>query len=228
MFCLVLAENTLEKVYDILKREKNHTDLFELRLDFLDKIEEGLLERVLSEPYHFICTVRAKAEGGKKEILNSKRWEILEYCGKKGAYLLDVEWKSLFFGKYKTLIKKSPLFPEKILFSYHDFEKTPSLGTLKRLLKRASSEGVKWFKIATFVKTFSEVIGLLSLIPYGKALGMEVVAFGMGETGKLSRILCLLAGSPFTYVFPRGGYPLAPGQLDIISAQKIYETLKNV
>lgn len=228
MFCVVLAENSLEKLYAKLKGENKHTDLFELRLDFLDTIEESLLEEILAKPYRFICTVRAKAEGGKKEVANSKRWKILEYCGKKGAYLVDVEWKNLFYGRYKSLIKKSSLFPEKVLFSYHDFEKTPSLKTLKGLLKRASSEGVKWFKITTFVKTFSEAIDLLSLIPYGKSLGIEVIAFGMGEIGKLSRILCLFAGAPFTYVFPKDGHPLAPGQLDILSAKKIYETLKNV
>ena len=228
MLCLVLAEGTLEKVQDKLERWKEHTDLFELRLDYLEKIEESALEKLLSKPYRFICTVRAKEEGGKRDIPVFERWKILEHCGKKGAYLLDVEWKSLFFGKYKSIIKKSPFFPEKILFSYHNFEKTPPLSALKGLIRRASSEGIKWFKVATTVTSFSEALSLLSLIPYGKSLGMEVIAFGMGEAGKLSRILCLFAGSPFTYVFPSGESPLAPGQLDLLSAKKLYETLKNV
>lgn len=228
MFCLVLAENTLESVYQQIERGKEYTDLFELRLDYLEKLDNFALEDLLSKPYRFICTVRAKREGGKREIPSLKRWEILEFCGKKGAFLIDVEWKSLFFGKYKFLVKKSSLFPDRILFSYHDFEKKPSLKTLKGLLKRASLEGAKWFKITTHVKNFSEAIELLSLISYGKSLGLEVVAFGMGEAGKLSRILSLFVGSPFTYVFPKDGRPIAPGQLDIVSAKNLYEALKGV
>jgi len=228
MFCLVLAENTIEDLYGALEEGKNYTDLFELRLDYLEKIDKDSLEGILKAPYRFICTVRAKEEGGKREISPFQRWEILEFCGNKGAYLIDVEWKSLFFGKYKTLIKKSPLFPKKILFSYHNFEGTPSLKVLKVLLKRASLEGVKWFKITTLVKDFSEALELLGLISYGRDLGMEILAFGMGEVGKLSRVLCLLAGSPFTYVFFPKGRPLAPGQLDIVSAKNLYEALRNV
>lgn len=228
MFCLVLAENTLEKVYEELEKGKAYTDLFELRLDYLERIEKSALEEILSKPYRFICTVRAKREGGKREIPPSERWKLLEFCGEKGAYLIDVEWKSLFFGKTKILIKKSSLFPEKILFSYHNFERTPSLGALKRLLKKASSEGVRWFKITTLVETFSQALELLSLISYGESLGMKVIAFGMGEAGKLSRILCLFTGAPFTYVFPEKGIPLAPGQLDIATAKNLYEILSHV
>ncbi|BAU23982.1 3-dehydroquinate dehydratase [Caldimicrobium thiodismutans] len=228
MFCVVLAGETWEEIYTQIEGAKTLTHLFELRLDYLEDFAEKELTKILERNYRFICTFRSKEEGGRKSCSPEKRWEILSKSASLGAYLIDVEWKHLYLGKLKSSIKKSPFFPEKILFSYHNFQETPPLKSLKDLLRRASLEGARWFKITTLVKSFSESLNLLSLIPYGKELGIEVIAFGMGEKGKLSRILSLLSGAPFTYVFPQGGKALAPGQLDLIQAKRLYEVLTSV
>ncbi len=227
MFCAVLAGDTWEEIYSQLERASEHTDLFELRLDYLEEPVERELPEILKKPYRFICTYRAKEEGGKKALSPAKRWEILTLAAESGAFLIDVEWRHLY-GKLRSPLKNSPFFPEKILLSHHNFQETPPLKTLRALLRKVSSEGAKWFKITTLVKSFSEALNLLNLIPYGHDLGMEVIAFGMGEKGKLSRVLSLFSGSPFTYVFPPGERPFAPGQLDLIQAKSLYEVLINV
>jgi 3-dehydroquinate dehydratase-1 len=50
----------------------------------------------------------------------------------------------------------------------------------------------------------------------------------MGKEGKLSRILCLFSGSPFTYVVLSREEAVAPGQLDIQSAMEIYNFIKQM
>jgi len=231
MFALVLAERTLSSLRERVRAYLEKNNLFELRLDYLERIEEEALKEFLTEFQNrasFIFTLRANSEGGKCEKEGYERWKILEELAPFGATLIDLEYQLCFKGNLKRIIKKSPLFPEKILFSYHNFEGTPPLKELQVLLKKAKKEGIKWFKIATLTSSFGEAFQLLTLIPFGKSLGLEVIAFGMGKEGRLSRVLNLLAGSPFTYCFPDGGEALAPGQLSLSEAKRLYEFLKNV
>lgn len=227
MFCVVVAEPSWERVFDCIRAEARHTDLFELRLDFLEEpLEERTLKDLFSLPYKFICTYRDHREGGRKRASTLERWKILELCGRLGAYLIDVEMRA--FGEIKTQIKESGLFPERVLISYHNFEKTPVDGVLKGFLRRLRVEGVKRVKIATMARDLSEALRVLSTIPRGRELGLEVIAFGMGEGARLSRILNLLLGSPFTYVFPEQGKSVAPGQMVLSEAKKLYEVLSSV
>jgi len=228
MFALVLAEKKLSSLREKVKAYAQETSLFELRLDYLEKIDLKELKGLLSEGPSFILTLRAKAEGGQSEDPPQVRWKILEEAFQLGASLIDLEYRLCFTGNLKRLIKQSPLFPEKILFSYHHFEGTPPLKELQTLLKRAKKEGIKWFKIATLTSSFGEALQLLTLIPFGRELGLKVVALGMGKEGRLSRVLNLLAGSPFTYCSPDGAEALAPGQLSLSEAKRLYEVLKGV
>ncbi|MFN4132580.1 MAG: type I 3-dehydroquinate dehydratase [Caldimicrobium sp.] len=226
MFCVVLAHPTWEGIYSQFEKSKPHTDLFELRLDSLQEISLEHLKSFLHLPYRFICTYRAYEEGGWKQVDPLERWKILEICCNEGAYLVDFEWKIFF--KIQSILERSPYFPQKILFSYHHFQTTPSLKVLKGYLKKASNLGIKWFKITTFTERIENSLEFLTLIRYGKNLGLEIVAFNMGEKVKLSRVLSLFLGAPFTYVFPPSEKPLAPGQMDLLEAKRLWEILKNV
>ncbi len=227
MFCLVIAEPSWERIIERIRSELVHTDLFEVRLDYLeDPIEESRLKELFSLPCRIICTYRDYREGGKKKVSPVKRLEVLELCVKLGAYLIDFEWRAL--GAVRSSILKSKFFPEKTLISYHNFDVTPSTASLKKFLKRLSLEGIKRVKIATYAKNLSESLRVLLCIPFGKELGLEVIAFGMGERAKVSRVLNLLLGSPFTYVVASEGDAVAPGQMTISEAKRIYEVLRNV
>lgn len=88
--------------------------------------------------------------------------------------------------------------------------------------------GIKRAKIVCMCKTLEESFRLLNLIFKAKEMGIELISFGMGEKGRLSRILSLFCGSPFTYVIFSKKEMVAPGQFDIKSAKKIYNTLKEI
>ena len=72
-------------------------------------------------------------------------------------------------------------------------------------------------KIVTTAKTEYDVPKILCL--YSKASGLSLVAFCMGEIGKISRVICLYMGSPFTYVSL--GKPIAPGQYSLREIRKL-------
>ncbi len=236
MFCLSVGEKNWAKVLEVIKQNCQLTNLFEIRLDYLEeevsqsKIS-GFFEEIgdYQSPYgiyqglRFIFTFRHAYEGGKREIPEEERLKVLRYCLDIGADLVDLEWQAL-----KRYIKKEGKLPfslEKTLVSFHDFRKTPSDKVLKGMLRRMSEVGVSKAKVVCYSDKPEDGVRLLSLIPYGKRLGMDVVAFGMGDKLSWTRVVSLVLGAPFTYVSQDKGNGTAPGQLSISLAKKLYEGL---
>ena len=75
----------------------------------------------------------------------------------------------------------------------------------------------KFVKIVTSAKTINDSSKVLSL--YNNSSKTNLIAFAMGDYGRMSRILCLYLGSPFTYVSL--GKPIAPGQFSLEQVKKI-------
>jgi 3-dehydroquinate dehydratase-1 len=232
MFCLSVGEKTWSKTLEAIQKNAHLTHLFEIRLDYL---EDELSPKSISSfilscraerdapSFKFIFTCRLPEEGGKRPVPEEERLRILKHCLEMGAYLVDLEWKSL-----QGFIKKhgNPPFPlDRTLVSFHDFEGTPNDRALKGLMKSLSQASVKLAKVVCFSEKPEDGLRLLSLIPYGRRLGIEVVAFGMGEKLSWTRIVSLILGAPFTYVSASKDGGTAPGQLDILSAKSLYEGL---
>jgi 3-dehydroquinate dehydratase-1 len=236
MFCLSIGEKTWSKTLEVVRKNAHPslrsgqrlTHLFEIRLDYLeDDLSPGgissFFEKILNPSLKFIFTCRLPEEGGKRHLPEEERLRILKHCLEMGAYLVDLEWKAL-----QGFMKKhgNPPFPlDRTLVSFHDFEGTPNDRALKGLMKSLSQAFVKLAKVVCFSEKPEDGLRLLSLIPYGRRLGMEVVAFGMGEKLSWTRIVSLIFGAPFTYVSASKDAGTAPGQLDILSAKSLYEGL---
>ena len=77
-------------------------------------------------------------------------------------------------------------------------------------------------KIVTTAKTTDDSTRVLQL--YGKKGKINLIAFSMGDAGRISRILSLYLGSPYTYVSL--GKPVAPGQFSVDEVKKIINLKK--
>jgi 3-dehydroquinate dehydratase-1 len=254
MFCLSVGEKSWRKTLEAIQKNAHLTHLFEIRLDYLEddlsaesissfilsclsqdlscppstlscRAERGIPHSVRdgAPSLKFIFTCRLPEEGGKRHLPEEERLRILKHCLEMGAYLVDLEWKAL-----QRFIKKhgNPPFPlDRTLVSFHDFRGTPNDRVLKGLVNSMRRASVKLAKVVCFSEKPEDGLQLLSLIPYGRRLGMEVVAFGMGEKLSWTRIVSLILGAPFTYVSANKDAGTAPGQLDIISAKSLYEGL---
>ena len=125
------------------------------------------------------------------------------------------------FKKNKNLLNYIKKTKTDILVSWHDFKKTPNESQLNKicnLMKRFS----KNVKIVTTAKSTNDSSLVLSL--YHKAKPVNLIAFSMGDYGRISRILCLLLGSPFTYVSL--GKAVAPGQFSLSEMKSILKMCK--
>ncbi len=213
--CVTIAKKTPKRLKDVTKKALKKSDYVELRFDFLkpEKVPEAL-KLVKSDLKKSVCTLRPKSEGGKFSGTEKERISILKLIAEYSPFLLDVEFNSLKKNKLLTNYLKITKTP--ILVSWHDFKKTPNFSFLNKMFKKMRKFS-KNIKIVTNAKYAEDSALVLSL--YGIASRTNLIAFSMGDFGKMSRILCLYLGSPYTYVSL--GKPIAPGQFSLDEIKSI-------
>ena len=213
--CVSIAESSPNKIKIKLKTALKKSDYVEVRLDFLKKEQvPKALEIIKKDLNKIVCTLRPKTEGGRFEGNEKERISIIKLISEYNPYLLDIEYNTL--KKNKELVKYLKSTKTKLLVSWHDFKKTPKNTELQNKIKQMSkfSSNVKIVSTAKSTDDSTRMLGL-----YNKRGKNNLISFAMGDLGKISRILCLYLGSPYTYVSL--GKAVAPGQFSVDEVNKI-------
>ena len=181
-----------------------------------------------------IATFRDPSEGGQLNIDNKERRKILQSLIKAQPTYVDIEMN---FDKniLNDLVRLSCERSVRVVFSYHDFEKTPSyedgIKMVKSFiikLKDALSKEIEELedfiiKIVFTAKIFEDNFNALKLCNTLSNEGQKVICFCMGEIGILSRIACVKVGSFLTFSsFDR---KTASGQINIEKMREIHKML---
>lgn len=213
--CISIAEDSPIKLKKILKIALKKSDYIEIRFDFLksEQIPE-ILDNIKKDLKRIVCTLRPKTEGGKFEGKEKERIALLKLIAEYNPFLLDVEFNTI--RKNKDLVKYLKSTKTKLLISWHDFKKTPNFLDLRTQMKKMARFS-SIVKIVTTAKSLEDSTRILQL--YSKKGEISLIAFAMGNAGRISRILCMNLGSPYTYVSL--GKPIAPGQFSVDEVKKI-------
>jgi len=218
--CISIAEKNPVKLKKILNVSLKKSELVEIRFDFLKPEQIPIvLESIKKDLKKIVCTLRPKKEGGRFEGNEKERISILKLIAEYNPFLIDVEFSTM--KKNKELAKYLKRTKSELLISEHDFKKTPKTLELKNKLKQMSKFS-KNIKIVTTAKTTDDATRILEI--YNKRGNLNLIAFAMGDSGRMSRILCLYLGSPYTYVSL--GKPVAPGQFSVDEVKKIINIKK--
>ena len=219
--CVPIVETSVERAHTAIKEADRLADLIELRVDYLSGGDLGLLLGNRQKP--LIVTNRRKEEGGRCRDEERKRLSVLEKAIDLGADYIDVELateasflKNLIRNKGKT----------QVILSFHDFRRTPSLRELQKLFIRMIGLGANVIKIVPFAESWEDNLTVLSLIPFAKERRQKIVAFCMGEKGKISRVISPLLGAAWTYASLNKNRNSAPGQLTAQELTKIWKKMK--
>ena len=219
--CISIAESSPNKIKIKLKAALKKSDYTEIRLDFL-KMEQvpSALEIIKKDLNRIVCTLRPKTEGGKFSGTEKERIAIIKLIAEYNPFLLDIEYNTL--KKNKELVKYLKTTKTKLLVSWHDFKKTPKDAELKNQINQMSKFSSN-VKIVSTAKSTEDATRMLEL--YSKKGKNNLISFAMGDAGRISRILCLYLGSPYTYVSL--GKAVAPGQFSVDEVNKIINLKKS-
>jgi 3-dehydroquinate dehydratase type I len=219
--CIPIIETTVERALKAIQKANRVADLIELRVDYLKKPK--LLPLLNSGEKPFIVTNRRKEEGGRFIGDERRRLSILREALALGAEYIDTEVRT------KGLLLKDLIENKKstqIILSFHDFQKTPSQKELQKICDHMIQWGADIAKIVSFANLWEDNLRILSLIPYARKRNQKIVAFCMGEKGKMSRIFAPLMGATWTYASLNKSCASAPGQLTIEETKDIWKRLR--
>ncbi len=213
---LKLCASIINTDIKAVKEVEPLVDLFEVRIDL---IGDGWTEiaRQLKKPW--IACNRMVEEGGKWDGNEARRIERLLQAIELGAQIVDIEYSAKNVGNIIQFVRKRAL----CLLSFHDFQKTPPLDTLRQIVQSELKAGADICKIVTTAKEFEDNLTILKLITEFPKTRM--IAFAMGQQGLMSRVMAPMFGADFTYGAVQKGKESAPGQLPVTEMLKFYEML---
>ena len=217
--CASIAEKTPKRLKQTLTKALKKSDYAEIRFDFLNpNAVPDALQLIRKDLRKCVCTLRPVSEGGKFSGSEKNRISIMKLIAEYNPFLLDIELNTLSKNKNLRLYLKST--GTDILVSWHSFKQTPGISVLKKKLAQMKKFSNN-IKIVTMAKSVNDATRVLSLY---KNNNTKLIAFSMGNYGRVSRILCLFLGSPYTYVSL--GKPVAPGQFSVDEVKSIFTRRK--
>lgn len=220
--CVSISESAPRKALSALKRALGSSDYAELRLDSVAPSDvPALLELVTPYIHRCVCTLRPKSEGGQFSGDEAERISILKLIAEYSPMLVDVEYSTMHSSPAlrRYLVRAGA----HVLVSWHNFERTPTIGVLRRKLD-AMSRYSDTLKIVTMAKNAHDSSRVLGL--YAGLSKIRLVAFCMGDEGRASRVLSLYLGGPFTYVSMNK--PIAPGQLSLAEMRRLLPSRRTI
>ncbi|UCC20747.1 MAG: type I 3-dehydroquinate dehydratase [Promethearchaeota archaeon] len=233
----------INKVKSIIdKAIKSKPNLIELRFDYITDIQNFSIDflkellKIIRPHAAVIFTLRDSSEGGHLKINPKERSKILKILINSTPDYLDIEMNTdiSILEEIITLAFQNEI---KIIFSYHDFEKTLGFDDSIRLIRNFNerlfrelgldSKKLKEniFKLIFTAQNFEDNLIALRLCKDLSKSNQKIISFCMGSLGLLSRIMCVLAGSFLTYTFL--DEETASGQINIKEMQEIYNVTQN-
>ena len=209
MICVSLSEKDPAKCLEVLEQ----VEMAEIRLDLCGFTDEDI-KRIFSARKKLIATCRPGS------YPDTERMHKLKVAIDSGATFVDLEYESPDDVRFPMLDYAHQCRCD-VIISYHNYESTPSLSELERIMCHCFELGADLTKIATQVNVNRDNSKILSLY---KAPG-RLVAIGMGELGKISRIVAPFLGAEFTYASLSDENATAPGQ---ISYTRLNQFIKDI
>ncbi|MHA1339014.1 MAG: type I 3-dehydroquinate dehydratase [Promethearchaeota archaeon] len=173
----------------------------------------------------FIFTLRKKEEGGIYYLPESIRIDLINYLIDFKPDFIDIESQlsKELLNDFNIRAKKRNV---SIIFSYHNWNNTPSEGEINRIINNLRSkcpdvepleEGKRQnrnvLKLIFTANKITDNHTVLSICQKYSSMGLKIVIFCMGNEGIPSRVGCLKFGAYLS--FASISKSTAPGQIHI-------------
>ncbi|MDA3886943.1 MAG: type I 3-dehydroquinate dehydratase [Candidatus Delongbacteria bacterium] len=205
MICLSIGQASVEECIDIIK----DTELAEIRLD-LNIYTDDELELIFSSHKNLIATCReGKYTSDERKLLVAK-------AIKSGAKYIDLELTN-DYTMNGFLANTAKMSECKVIISYHNYENCPNIKNLHEIVNRCFDNHADIAKVVCKVNSFKDNSNIMSLYEKDRS----IIALGMGNLGKITRVAAPFLGAPFTYAYPQGRKRTAEGQFSELKIKEI-------
>jgi 3-dehydroquinate dehydratase type I len=215
MICVSLGLSTVAECLAALAR----VEFAEIRLDLME-VEVSDIPSLFSPGKRLIAACRPGAKS-----LDSRRALLLESI-RCGAAYVDIEHDAEP-GYRISLLREAARARTRVILSYHNYNGTPPVSTLKGLIRKCFRQGAEYVKVACRADSPSDAARLLGLLGDPLANG-RLITVGLGKSGRAVRAFAPFLGSPFTYASLEPGRETAPGQVSAKRLARVQRELNKI
>lgn len=206
MHCIPIIGPTFEKAKNQLLRSTRQTSLIEFRIDLFEFDDIEILRKMCTS--QVIFTLR------EKELKDDQKVRCLLALNPD---YVDVDHNIPSSQLVELLETHSQI---KWIVSLHNFENTPDdLESVFTSLKENVPSSVWGYKIATYCNSSLDAMRLLVM---QRNRSENCIVIGMGEMGKITRILAPIFSNTWTFCSITPEQASAPGQIPIDELNEIY------
>jgi len=226
MICLSIVAPTTEAAVAQMERGSPLADVVELRIDQMGDCDLERLLAIQRKEKPIIVTNRRADEGGAFPGTERERVDLLKEAVTLGADYVDIEARTEqpLLRELTTHIQRHQ-GRTKWIISSHDFDGTPPEKELTKRFDACAKTQADIVKICTYAHTMEDNLRVLGIIPYAREKDRAIIAFAMGEQGRISRVMAPLVGAAWGYASVEKGAESAPGQLTIEEMSQIQNIL---
>ena len=221
MLCIpVIARDSDSAVKKIHEVEKQ-ADISEIRLDLMDSFHLDQIIGAAKKPV--IITYRSSREGGEGNDDHSVVAGYLINAAREKADYIDLELSMPVEWRKKIMQDRGE---SRVIISTHIMDHTPPGDELNILLENSIRTDGDVVKIVTMAKSLEDNLRLLELVSSARKREINIIAFCMGPTGRMSRVFSLLMGGYLTFTSLETGEESAPGQIPVNEMKHLLEYFK--
>lgn len=235
-YCLPIIKESKEEILNIIGENADY-DFYEIWLSYIKDLDTDFVWK-LSEQYNGKLIFLFRKKNLEKSDLEKELKEKIIKLLENSENFLDFD---ITDQKQELEFMKDNRLNNKLVVSYHNYQKTPELNELNKVFKnldsrwslprttiRGGNDRKMIFKISTFCKTPEDGVKLLTLLLELKKASKKFIVLGMGEEGKIVRIYGALWGNEFNFAPIDENEQSAPGQLTKENLEEILKLLDPV
>ena len=218
--CITVVGHSLELFLLRLEKAQTLANCVELRVDYIQNINSGMLGVIAKHiNKKSILCCRSKKDLGNFEGTLEEQNKILQKGNNLGFNYLDIDLP--IADKITIQNKKS-----KFILSHHDFKETLDLKALKTIAACMRDFKPDVLKFAVMANSHTDVKTLFQLL-LSKKENENMIVLGMGNHGKITRLLAPLLGGYLTFASLEETQS-APGQITYQLMNNFYHNLQEI
>ncbi len=218
--CVAIVAATAAEMFEKAEAIIRYNPFIELRLDYIRQPATALEKLRRFVDYHpealVVATCRRARNGGKFRGSVAAQINLLVKAGTCGSQFVDLEIESAASLKSKDLERLRAAAA--VVLSFHDFRATRKLD---ETFQRMTAFPADYYKLVSTANSLYDNVVMMKFLER-QSDKHSLIGLCMGEQGIISRVLCVRAGSVFTFASAGVGEETAPGQIAVRTLRETY------
>ncbi len=218
-YCLPIIKDSKKEVLKALNIKG--FDLYEIWLDYIKDLDEKFVANLASKFKGKLIFVFRRQNLEPIKLSLDTRLNFISLMSKSSSFL-DLD----FLTQHDELefLMKNPT-NLKLILSYHNYKETQKLDYFANLITKMKRYNSDIYKVATFCRNEQDALMLLELILKLKEQRLRYIVLGMGEMGRITRIIGSIWGNEINFTPQNLTEKSAKGQLTKKSLELILKEI---